>query len=118
MDQNPPDTPDPSEWPVGLQAVQIDPESAARLEHTERSIHQWSQKHMSLSLELRGLESTVLSLHQLKSQILEEALKKIGVSISNFDVAQVRSDGKVLLQPKGRPPAEGDPPPADRERAS
>lgn len=101
--QNQPQSPGPGRA-VQPQVVQIDEESVQKLSQVEMSIVQWNGKYMALALEMRGIESTVFTLQKHKEQLMEDALKKIGMDIGQFEVAQVAPGGRAVLIPRRTPP--------------
>lgn len=96
----------------GTVTVKINPEKVKALLHADQSIQHWSVKHMSLSLELRGVEATVHGLQEHKSQIMSDALKEVGIDMRRFSSARMSGDGTVLLTPD---PAFVPPGPAEQE---
>jgi len=101
---NQPQNPGPAR-PGQPQVVQIDEESVQKLSQVEMSIVTWNGKYMALALEMRGIESTVFTLQKHKEHLMEEALKKLGLDIGQFEVAQVAPGGRAILIPrKSGPP--------------
>lgn len=78
-------------------AVKIADDKAKELILAESSIQSWSIQYMELTLQLRGVESTVHNLYQHKASLMSEALKDAGIDLSKYARAQMGPDGTVFL---------------------